>query len=312
MTISKTPTKDMGMEAWRAERKKGIGGSDAAAIVGLNSWSTPYSVWAEKTGQLPEKEETEAMRQGRDFEDYVARRWTEATGKKVKRVNAILHNDAYPFALANIDRWVVGENAGLECKTTSIMNLKNFKGGEFPASYYTQCVHYMAVTGADRWYLAVLVLNQGFYEFVIEREEDEIAALMAAEAEFWKLVESDTPPAPDGLDPTGEAIETIYADDGGGAIDLFGRDKLLDEYNQLQADIKELETRKDTIKQTIQLDLGDHDTGVCGSYKVTWRNQSRTSFDHKDYAANHPEADLSDYYKTTVSRVFKVTRQKGA
>ena len=118
------------------------------------------------------------MRQGRDLEEYVASRWAEETGKKIQRINAMLYRDTYPFAHADIDRWVRGENAGLECKTTSVMNLKHFRGGDFPANYYVQCVHYMAVTGADRWYLAVLVFGQGFYHFTIERDEAEIAALM--------------------------------------------------------------------------------------------------------------------------------------
>ena len=120
-------------------------------------------LWADKTGKLPPKNDNEAMRQGRDLEAYVAQRFTEKTGKKVHVYSEMLRNPAYPFAHANIDRKVTGERAGLECKTTSIMNLKKFKNGEYPENYYAQCVHYLAVTGFDRWYLAVLILNQGFY-----------------------------------------------------------------------------------------------------------------------------------------------------
>ena len=64
--------------------------------------------------------------------------------------------------------------------------------------YYAQCVHYLAVTGADRWYLAVLAYGRGFFTFTLERNQAEIDALMAAEAGFWKLVEQDTPPDADG------------------------------------------------------------------------------------------------------------------
>ena len=161
--IARIPTKNMSREEWLWHRRGSLGGSDAAAILGLSQWITPYTVWADKTGRLPEQPDNEAMRQGRDFEDYVAQRFTEVTGKKVRRNNAILKNTDYPFAHANIDRSIVGENAGLECKTTSVMNLRKFKNGEYPDTYYCQCVHYMAVTGADRWYLAVLVFGQDFY-----------------------------------------------------------------------------------------------------------------------------------------------------
>lgn len=182
-------TRTMSRPDWLAQRRKSIGGSDAAGIVGLSQYATPYTVWADKTGRLPEQEDNEAMRQGRDLEEYVANRWTEATGKTVRRSNAILYNSLYPFAHADIDRTVVGENAGLECKTTSTLNLRQFKNVEFPEKYYAQCVHYMAVTGAARWYLAVLVYGRGFFTFTLERDQAEIDALMGAERDFWNLVE---------------------------------------------------------------------------------------------------------------------------
>lgn len=103
-------------------------------------------------------------------------------------MQAEFFNTDYPFAIANIDREIVGEDAGLEIKTTSELNMKKFKGGEYPANYYCQCVHYMAMTGKQRWYLAVLIGNRDFRWFTIERDEAEIAALMGAEADFWELV----------------------------------------------------------------------------------------------------------------------------
>ena len=65
-------TENMTRDEWIKFRKNYIGGSDAAAIIGLNPFVTPYSLWAEKTGRLPEREDNEAMRQGRDLEQYVA------------------------------------------------------------------------------------------------------------------------------------------------------------------------------------------------------------------------------------------------
>ena len=132
--LTKVSTLNMSREDWLDERRKSIGGSDAPAIIGLNPWASPYTVWADKLGKLPPKEDNEAMRLGRDLEDYVARRFTEATGKKVRRENFIITNPQYPFAHANVDRMVVGEDAGFEAKTTSVLNLKRFKGGEYPAN----------------------------------------------------------------------------------------------------------------------------------------------------------------------------------
>ena len=301
-------TLGMSREAWLEHRRNAIGGSDAAAIVGLNSYSSPFSVWADKTGRLPEKPDTEAMRQGRDLENYVAQRWSEATGKKVHRVNAILYNPDIPFAHANVDRWVRGENAGLECKTTSIMNLKKFKNGEYPANYYVQCMHYMAVTGADRWYLGVLVLNQGFYDFVIERDEEEIAALLEQEEAFWKLVQEDTPPAVDGSEATTDAMQTIYRDVVPDVVELFGREELLSRYDVLTEQKKNLDAELNCIKQELMADLGEKDTGACPGWKVTWKRQIRRSFDEKAFRAENPDIGLEQYFKQSYNRVMRITK----
>ena len=102
--IRRVSTRNMSREEWLDRRRKSIGGSDAAGIVGLSKWASPFSVWADKTGRAPEKEDTEAMRQGRDLEDYVAR-WMEETGKRVYRLPAMLYNPLYPFAHAMLTAW---------------------------------------------------------------------------------------------------------------------------------------------------------------------------------------------------------------
>ena len=309
-SLKQTSTANLTHDEWLEHRRRSIGGSDAAAIVGLNPWASPYSVWAEKTGRLPEKEETEAMRQGKDFEDYVAKRFCEATGKKVRRANAIFHNPLYPFAHANLDRAVVGENAGLECKTTSSLNLKKFKDGEYPTSYYVQCVHYMAVTGADRWYLAVLVLNQGFYTYTIERDEAEIEALMKQEAEFWEHVINDTPPPADGFDVTTDTLKIIFKESNGDSVNLFGREGLIDEYFKQIAAENEIKTKIEEIKQTLMMDMGNCEAGFCGNYKILWKPQVRNTFNYKALVEEYPDIDIAPFFKQSQSRPFLIKEAK--
>lgn len=310
--IQKISTKGMSWEEWLMRRRKTIGGSDAAGIVGLSRWASPFSVWADKTGRAAEKEDTEAMRQGRDLEDYVARRWMEETGKRVYRLPAMLYHPKYPFAHADVDRMVMGENAGLECKTTFSLDLKQFNGVEFPVQYYAQCVHYLAVTGADRWYLAVLAYGRGFFTFVLERDQAEIDALMAAEADFWKLVEQDTPPDADGSEATSAALREVYPISEQTTADLFGRDTVLREYMRLKDDKKALDTRLGEIENTIKADMGEAESGLCGSFHISWKSQNRQTFQAKEFAKDHPSIDLAPYYKNTNLRPFKVTEEKEA
>ena len=299
----------MTREQWLEARRTSIGGSDSSAIVGYNPFSSPYTVWADKTGRLPEREDNEAMKQGRDLEEYVAQRWCEDTGKKVRKVNAILFNEDYPFAHANIDRMVVGENAGLECKTTSVLNLQRFKDGDYPNSYYIQCMHYLAVTGLDRWYLAVLVLNKALYTYTIERDEEAIAALMQMESDFWRYVENDTPPPMDGEIPTTDALKTIYSGVQEGTIELYGRQPLIEEYYAEQTAIKVHEKKIEQIKQILRDDLGTLTDGYTDDYKVTNRECSKQVFQFADFQADYPDIDLSGYYKTSVYKTFKITKK---
>lgn len=308
--LTRISTVGMSREDWLERRRHTIGGSDAAGIVGLSRYATPYTVFLDKTWRLPDKADNEVMRQGRDLEDYVAKRWEEATGKKVRRLQAMLYNPAYPFAHADVDRMVVGEDAGLECKTTSTLDVRQFNGVEFPEKYYAQCVHYMAVTGAKQWYLAVLVFGRGFFTFTLERNQAEIDALMAAEAAFWEKVENDTPPAPDGSDAATDAISVVYAESRYGEMELFGRETMLNEYADLKAQKKAVDERIKEIENTIKDDMQEIPLGRVGRFSVVWKSQQRSVFQLEEFKKDHPGLDLRPYIKTTTSRPFKVNENK--
>lgn len=298
-------------EEWKALRHKYIGGSDAAAVVGMNAYLSPYALWAEKTGRLPGFEGNLATEVGTYLEEFVAQKFAAETGKKVRKSNQSWFNDEYPWAIANIDREIVGEDAGLEIKTTSEMNLKKFKGGEYPANYYCQCMHYLAVTGKQKWYLAVLIGNREFKWFTIERDEDEIKALMDAEEAFKQLVDSDTPPNADGSSSTADTLVTLYPNSINDGIGIGAFERELDNYFRLKAQAKELEETIGGIENRIKAHLGECERGEGEKYKVSWKTQSRSTFDSKKFIADHPEMDVSKYFKTTNTRPFRVTEKKG-
>lgn len=310
MSIAKVKTANH--REWLALRSTYIGGSDAAAVMGLNPFSSPYALWAEKTGQIPCFAGDLATEVGTFLEEFVAQKFAAETGKKVRKCKQSFFNTDYPFAIANIDREIVGEDAGLEIKTTSELNMKKFKGGEYPANYYCQCVHYMAITGKQRWYLAVLIGNRDFKIFTIERDKAEIAALMAAEADFWELVKNHTPPAADGSRATTESIKTIYAESSEETVDLTQEAAALLQYIDLGKQIAELETMRDEAANKIKSFMGDAGGGECAGFRVSWKSSTRRTFDSKKFAKENPGLDLTGYYKETSARTFRVTEMKGA
>lgn len=97
-------------EAWLRLRKAGIGGSDAGVICGVNPYSSAMKVFQDKTSEAVEEQDSEAIRIGHDLEDYVAQRFTEATGLKVRKSNFMYCSKGYPFMIVDVDRVVVGED----------------------------------------------------------------------------------------------------------------------------------------------------------------------------------------------------------
>jgi putative phage-type endonuclease len=298
-------------EEWLTLRKGYIGGSDAGAVIGLNPYKSAYTLWAEKTGRIPEFEGNIITKVGSYLEDLVAQMFTEETGKAVRRKNRILVNEEYPFACADVDRLVVGEKAILECKTTnSPVAVKKFKNGEYPEAWYCQMTHYLAVTGYEKAYLAVLVECRDFKVFELNRDEDEIAFLMNSEKDFWDMVKQDTPPVADGLASTSETLATLYPNSNTENVNLHNYENDLAEYLAISAQVKALETRKDELANKVKDFLKEAGKGESERYKVSWTTSERKSFDTKRFAQEHQDIDLNQYYKVSTSRTFRVSEKK--
>ena len=306
--VNKIPYKDRA--EWLELRRGYIGGSDAGAVAGFNPWVGPYGVWLEKTGKaMGEDKSTITTEVGSYLEQFVADKFTEETGKKVQRVNFILTNTEYPWACADIDRRIVGEDAILECKTTnSFDNMKLIRGGEYPMTWYCQMMHYMAVTGAKKAYLAVLVASRDFQIFELERDEVEIDGLMKLEEEFWQNVMNETPPAANAADADavsefGNQAATISDT----PLDLTPETKLLQDYADASDELDVAEKRVKELKTQICAAMGDYETGVASGFRVSWTPQTRRTFDTKKFGAV-TKMDLTPYYKESTSRVFRFSK----
>lgn len=308
--ITKTPIGDMNHEQWLEERKKTIGGSEIGAILGMHPWQSAYSLWAEKTGRIPAFEGNLTTKLGSYLEEFVAKLFEETTGKKVQRTNYIYRNDKYAGLHASPDRLLVGEDAGLEIKTTSAYNSNKFKGVEFPQQYYAQAVQYMAVTERRQWYIAVLIGNTDFRIYHLTRdpmekpdfcvtsllvEDSEISSLYEAALDFMDCLKKDVPPAMDGSNATADALKEVYKNGGDAPKQLYGRDGMVERWLDLKRQIKLLEEEQDTITNTLCADMGDSEAATTGSHKVTWKFKAGARrFDHKRAVEEHPE--LSTYY----------------
>lgn len=260
-------------EKWLEARALGIGGSDAAVIMGMNQYKSTYQLWLEKTGQAeaPDLSDNQHVYWGTKNESNIADWFQEETGKKVKRLGT-LQSREYPFMLANVDRTVIGENAGLEIKTAGVSQYRKWKDDEIPDAYYCQCLHYMAVTGADYWYIAVLLGGNEAKWKRIERDEEDIKTLIEAEKEFWGLVQTQTAPPVDGSLSCSQALASRYADSRDEEIMLpEGAYDLIVHINNNTEIVDKLKEQISLDQNRLKEMLGDAEAGQTWSYKVTWK-----------------------------------------
>lgn len=299
-------TLNLDKKSWLRYRKRGIGGSDAGAVCGLNPYRTAIQVYYDKTSDEIEEIDNEAMRQGREFEDYVAGRFCEASGKKVRRANAMYYDEKNPFMLADVDRMVVGENAGLECKTASPYMAEKWEDGKIPLSYQIQCHHYMSVCNMEAWYIAVLIYGKEFKYYRIERDEQVIADLIRIEKEFWREhVMKRVMPDPDGSKTADAAIAERFKISRDLTIPLSGFDARLKRREELLSVMGHMEAEKRQIDQELKLYLGDAEMAENEHYRVSWKNVSRSSLDERRLKEEQPEV-YEKYRRVTTSRRFTV------
>lgn len=299
-------TKEISHEEWLALRRKSLGGSDAGTCVGMNQYSSLISLYSNKKGLVKDAEDNEAMRLGRDLEQYVADRFMEATGKKLVNDNFFYLDDEYDFISANVDRRVVGENAGFEAKTMSSFNGYNIEAGEIPSHYYCQCQHYCMVRGWDYIYIGILVLQRGFYWHKIERDEEFIKGLREAEVKFWThYIQKNIMPAPDGSDSSLETLKELYPEGQKNTeIAIWGLDPMVKDYRAFKALEKEYHEKAEELKARICAKLGDNEVGVGDAYGCSWKNQTKPNVSPAKLKAKYP-AIYKELVEISKFRVFR-------
>ncbi|RBB37557.1 endonuclease [Burkholderia reimsis] len=310
-------TKDLPRADWLEVRRSGIGGSDAAAAVGLNPYMSPLELWLDKTGRsegLPRPDPTDTTSPtyfGTLLEPIVAAVYTQTTGNRVRKVNAVLRHSTIPFMLANLDREIVGARDVqiLECKTAGEFGARLWRDG-VPEYIELQVQHQLAVTGKTAAHVAVLLCGQALEVHRIERDDALIARLIQLEAQFWKYVQTDTPPPADGSESADRALRHLYPGNGG-TIDFSDDRNLSSVFADLVAVRAEIEARQAIeaqLKQQIQQAMGDATRAVFETGEASFRRSKDSSaVDLKRLLADHPE--LEQQYATSKqgSRRFLVS-----
>lgn len=318
-------TKHMERSEWLALRNKGIGGSDAAVVAGLNKYKSPFTLYLEKTGRVVSDEiyitdedgaflsGSEAAYFGNANEEKVAAEFTLRSKLKVRRDNRMMAHPKYPWMIANIDRRVVGTNEILECKTASEYLKGEWEGEELPQQYYIQGMHYLAVTGAKAVWFAVLIGGNKFVYKRIERDEEVIDHLIAIEKDFWENhVMTGFAPAIDGSDASTDFLSNMFRGEPGSEMELDdAADELIGELEEAKESKKKIDELVKTYENRLKQMMGDMETGQASDHIVTWKSTISNRVDSKLLKTEYPDV-YEAVIKPSVSRRFGIKKIKGA
>lgn len=310
-------TRGMDRAKWLEVRKGGIGSSDAAAAVGLSPYKSQLELWMEKTGRISANEtppdQDSPMYWGTLLEPYVATAYSQRTGKKVRRLNAVLQHPTFPYMLANIDREVIGcpDVQILECKTAGEFGARLWKDG-VPEYVQIQVQHQLVVTGKEAADVAVLLCGQELEVHRVQRDDEVIARLLVLEAKFWEYVEKDVPPPADGSESAGNALRQLYRGNDT-TIDFSQDEGLSGKFAELAAikeDIDAKVRRAEVLKQALQEAMAEASKAIFKTGEVTFKRAKDSEvIDVKLLAREHPSLAAKYTSIRPGSRRFRISTE---
>lgn len=257
----------MDRSQWLERRRRGIGSSDAPAIAlrkgeHAGVFRTPLAVYLDKVGAMPERE-SEAMLIGRLLEDDCAEAFSARTGLEVEPGGGLLSHPEHPWMLCTPDFRVLG-NRPLECKAVRSFEDWGEDGGDVvPHGYAVQVQHQVAVMGADAGHLAALC-GTSLRCYEIPRNDELIAGLIAVERDFWHAVVNRLPPEPDWSHPdTPKLVQLLHRPDPKAPeADMPAWSaSLLDRYEELGEQIRQLEKDREAAKARLAEAMGEAPAG---------------------------------------------------
>jgi putative phage-type endonuclease len=303
------------------DRRRYIGGSDVAAVLGISPWRTPLQLWEAKTRTALEGPEPtkRVFTRGQRWESVVAEMLVEQLTARGHTVEIIASNNRYvdptlDFLAAEID-FEIRLDGEEEITNVELKTVHPFKAGEWgtedtdevPVWYTAQAMHGLGVTDRRRCFVAPLFGADEIRAYEIVRDEETIAAMRARCQAFWHLVQTGARPDPSNL----ADLDRLYKGDDASPA-LIADQELTRHVLRLRAinaEIKARETEaaalefdvKLAMKDATELVIPDDDKKVA----VVWKSRDYSWFDQT--ALKEHDAKLHRMFqRKTTSRTFTV------
>jgi putative phage-type endonuclease len=260
------------------QRRTGVGGSDAGAILGVSPFTSRLGVWEDKRGLRAPTEASERMVWGTRLQDAILRGYAEDTGTEVRK-GTFRRHPVHPFVIGNPDAEGVrdGRPRLVEVKTTSHLDERWGEDGseQVPVHYYAQVQHYLLLRSLEVADLTALVGGRELRTYVIPANPAFQAAMLEDERAFWRLVVEGTPPEPDGSDDAGRALRVLYPS----AVpeEVVANEVVTGyalSYTLAKRALAEAEREADRWAQAMQSFMGYRERLVGPGFRATWANRA--------------------------------------
>ena len=268
---------------WHAQRAKGIGASDVPAIAGVSSYAQPIDVWQQKVGLVEPNPETPLTRWGNLLEPVIAEEAERVIGIKFRRLARAVHYRDWPVLFAHLDR--TSADAILECKSSMTTKGWGDDGSStVPDAVALQVQSQLACADKELAYVAALIGYRDFRTYRIERDrpffDDLILPILR---EFWTLVETNTPPEPDGSDGYGSFVRRRFPTDAGDERAATPEEHLIGAALVAATGERErAEAHEAELKQRLMLAMGTTGKLDGPGWRATWRqSKDRVTTDWK-------------------------------
>ena len=183
----------------------------------------------------------------------------------------------------------------------------DWKNGEIPKVYQLQVQHYMAVTGFQKAYIAVLVGGNKFYWTEVYRDEQLIKMLVSMESHFWHCVRGGEEPDVDASKATSLYLGAKYNNAKVGSVIDLDEQMLsaIEKYEQIKIELDSLTEQKRLVENQLKSALAENEAGRVGGHIVKWKPIVQTRIDSNKLKKEHKE--VYDACKKEVSyRKFSV------
>lgn len=259
---------DAPREEWLAERRKGLGGSDASTVAGVNRYSSRYELYLDKTGRLEERTATARMEAGTRLEPVLRQWFTDQTGITIRR-QGLVRSRQHPTQQVSLDG-LTSDGGIFEGKTTGWYLADEWEDDQVSDHAEIQGQHALAVTGRSHAWVAVLIDGWDFQVRRIERNDGLIDLLTTMELEFWdKYIVHDVEPPITGaadLNVVKQRYPWVEQDDTQVSPGLFR--ELADKLTVAKAAEKAVVAEKKTIEAQLRNMIGDAGDAYIGDQKV--------------------------------------------